>query len=602
MGWRSSNEMKGVLHRIRDTWPNLQAALIQLVGRFPWMLLCAVTGTVAAMDLVEREAGRLHTLTSRILMTAALGLPLFLALRIWQERRRPEVSVEWAGLPLLVGYFFWQSVELGSEPQIMSIRWALLMVGLHGCVAISGFLSGSESVGFWQFNRRMFTRFCLTSLYTGVLTMGLELALLSAGKLFELNIRFGYMHLFLVMTGIFHPVFFLAGVPRDFDALEIDEPYPKPLKAFTQIALAPLVAIFTGILYVYSFKIIAMHSWPRGWVALPVLLLSGVGILAALLLHPLRNQPEQRWARWFMHYFPRALAPLSILLLLSLRERITAYGVTESRYLGMLVGGWLLAWSFVSVIWQNAGIRWVPVSLALACFMTSAGPWSAGSISRQSQLRQLVGLLERGGLMVDGKIQPPEKETLLPSKDYERLESTLKYLVATHGREVVREIFEGLMLDTSKVEERHPSWSYTSKVMDKLRLRKVEDKNGRWIPEYKLFGGNDFPLDGFRRARFFNSSLVGKEVLVGDLWMKVENGALKARFTQKAPWENVPLDTFFAALTKQNEREIPLEKMSADWEIGGRSFHVIFTDILLQHGISEGAINLRRCSLLLLER
>jgi hypothetical protein len=64
----------------------------------------------------------------------------------------------------------------------------------------------------------------------------------------------------------------------------------------------------------------------------------------------------------------------------------------------------------------------------------------------------------------------------------------------------------------------------------------------------------------------------------------------------------VPLDTFFAALTKQNEREIPLEKMSADWEIGGRSFHVIFTDILLQHGISEGAINLRRCSLLLLER
>ncbi|NBV33937.1 MAG: DUF4153 domain-containing protein [Proteobacteria bacterium] len=348
----------------------------------------------------------------------------------------------------------------------------------------------------------------------------------------------------------------------------MDEPYPKPLKAFTQIALAPLVAIFTGILYVYSFKIIAMHSWPRGWVALPVLLLSGVGILAALLLHPLRNQPEQRWARWFMHYFPRALAPLSVLLLLSLRERITAYGVTESRYLGMLVGGWLLAWSFVSVIWQNAGIRWVPVSLALACFMTSAGPWSAGSISRQSQLRQLVGLLERGGLMVDGKIQPPEKETLLPSKDYERLESTLKYLVATHGREVVREIFEGLMLDTSKVEERHPSWSYTSKVMDKLRLRKVEDKNGRWIPEYKLVGSTDIPLDGFRRARFFNSSLVSKEALVGDLWMKVENGALKARFTQEAPWENVPLDTFFAALTKQNEREIPLEKMTTRNTLG----------------------------------
>jgi len=597
--------MKGVLHRIRETWPDLQAALIQLGGRFPWMLLCAVTGTASAMDLVERKTGTGgYTLGSRILMTAALGLPLFFALRIWQENKEkglPKVSVEWAGLPLLAGYFFWQSVELGSEPQIMSIRWALLMVGLHGCVAVSGFVSGSESVGFWQFNRRIFTRFCLTSLYTGVLTLGLELALLSAGKLFELNIRFGYMHLFLVMTGIFHPVFFLAGVPRDFEALEMDEPYPKPLKAFTQIALAPLVAIFTGILYVYSLKIIAMHSWPRGWVALPVLLLSGVGILAALLLHPLRNQPEQRWARWFMHYFPRALAPLSILLLLSLRERIAAYGVTESRYLGMLVGGWLLAWSFVSVIWQNAGIRWVPVSLALACFMTSAGPWSAGSISRQSQLRQLVGLLERGGLMVDGKIRPPEKETLLPSEDYERLESTLKYLVATHGRGVVREIFDDLLLDTSKVEGRHPSLGYTAQVMGKLRLRKMV-KYGSYIPEYKLVGGTDFPLVEFRRARFFNSLLVSKEAHVGDLWMKVENGALKARSKKEDPWENVPLDALFASLKEQNEHEMPLEKMSADWEIGGRSFHVIFTDIFLQHGMADGALDLRRCSLLLLER
>jgi hypothetical protein len=130
----------------------------------------------------------------------------------------------------------------------------------------------------------------------------------------------------------------------------------------------------------------------------------------------------------------------------------------------------------------------------------------------------------------------------------------------------------------------------------------MEDKNGRYIPEYKLIGGNDFPLDGFRRARFFNSSLVNKEALVGDLWMKVGEGALKARFKKEDPWENVPMDTLFASLTKQNESEIPLEKMSAGWEIGGRSFHVIFTDIFLQHGIADGALNLRRCSLLLLER
>ncbi|MGH7936186.1 MAG: DUF4153 domain-containing protein, partial [Chthoniobacterales bacterium] len=89
---------------------------------------------------------------------------------------------------------------------------------------------------------------------------GFELALLSADKLFELHLDKVYADLFFLMAGCFHPAFFVAGVPRDFAALETGTDYPRGLKAFTQFARAPLVAVYTAIPYAYALKILLQRS------------------------------------------------------------------------------------------------------------------------------------------------------------------------------------------------------------------------------------------------------------------------------------------------------------------------------------------------------
>ncbi|MGH7936185.1 MAG: hypothetical protein ACREF8_04170 [Chthoniobacterales bacterium] len=89
-------------------------------------------------------------------------------------------------------------------------------------------------------------------------------------------------------------------------------------------------------------------------------MLAGVGIFAALLLHPLRFREQETWTRWYTRNFPRALAPLIVLLLLSLRVRIADYGFTEERDLGVVAGFWIMSWSLVlslGAVRRFAGFR-----------------------------------------------------------------------------------------------------------------------------------------------------------------------------------------------------------------------------------------------------
>lgn len=325
------------------TW---RAGVMAAFGRFPYAILCGVIGAGCAIVGIHRSGN--HAVTGqceRLAMTVALGLPLFFSLRILRERepRWTRWPLELIGIPLLAWWFFAHSAYPSNEPGIVFMRWGLLLAALHFFAAISPYLRGAEDPGFWQFNRRLFQRFCLATLYTAVLTAGFELALLSADKLFELHLDRAYGDLWFFMIGCFHPTFFLAGVPRDFAQLAADTEHPRGLKAFTQFALAPLVLVYGLILYAYAFKIILLRTWPHGWVALPVLILSGVGIFAALLLHPLRRDASEKWAVWFGRVFPPALGPLAALLLLSVRVRISDYGVTEERYAGVVASLWIVA-------------------------------------------------------------------------------------------------------------------------------------------------------------------------------------------------------------------------------------------------------------------
>jgi Domain of unknown function (DUF4153) len=582
------------------SFANWRSGILKALIRFPWMILCGVTGAgcaIVSLHFSKNEA--LVGKCVRLVMTVALGMPLFFSLRMLRECRehvRPW-PIEIVGLPLLMWWFFAQPQRPFDGPGIIWIRWLLLLVALHFFVAISAYFWRPENSGFWQFNRKLFLRFCLATLHTGVLVTGLELALLSADKLFQLKIEKAYSDLFFLMVGIFHPTFFLADAPSDFSTLDSDTEYPKGLKVFTQFALAPLVAVYTGILYAYAIKIILFRSWPHGWVALPVLLLSGIGIFAFLLLSPLRRRQEERWAVWFTKNFPRALAPLSILLLLSVQLRVREYGVTEQRYLGIVAAVWILVWAFVFILRRNCGIRWVPLSLALICLFAAFGPWSAGAVSKASQLGRVRRVLQEHGLWADNRAKPADRTIVLPDKESADLQSTLSYLIETHGGNTIKSIFETAVpkRDWTKLNR----WSSASEIIDALKIHNLKtgfhavyrkrdtaiDIEGfRSLCHIENYGRRDWQSDVFR----CNGVAIG-----------LEDGVLKIVIgDEKAP-QPVPLDKLFNGIL-DSDSEVPDEKLTVDYQRGERAFRLIFNSLSFSRNPEGPRIN--SCSLYLLER
>lgn len=462
-----------------------------------------------------------------------------------------------------------------------------------------------ESCGFWKFNRRIFLRFCLATLYSGVLTAGLELALLSADKLFELKLEKSYAHLFFIMAGCFHPVFFLAGVPRDFTALETDCEHPRELKAFTQFALAPLVAVYTVILYVYAVKIALAREWPHGWVALPVLVLSGVGIFAALLLHPLRTRADEKWAGWFCRWFPRAFAPLSLLLLLSVRERIAAYGITEERYLGIVAGGWILVWAFLFIFKKNAGIRWIPASLAVICLVAAFGPLSAGAISKNNQLRRLQSALAAHGLLIAGKITVSERRLELPAKDYDNIHSIISYLIEKHGGETLRGLFGGVLkiTDWKQLNE----GGGTGDILEKLHLKAgpLAQTSGSNYHDIRLDRSTPIAVGGFQRVWMLQNpnSINGKHAKhpLDGPFISLIGGELKFADSRDAPPQSVPLGSFLESLPDTETNPARAEEMIADGSHNGHNYRIVFTR--LNYSIqADGKKRINSCDLIVLEK
>ena len=584
--------------RFAVSFARWRTAVLAAVERFPFVLLCGAIGSGCAITAIHSSNDQaLIGNCSRLAMTIALGLPLFFSLRLQRERepRLTRMPIEWLGVLLLAGWFFTQPARPFDAPGIVVVCWLLLLAGLHFFTAVSAYLRGGESLGFWQFNRHLFLRFCLATLYSAVLTVGFELALLSADKLFELHLDKAYGDLFFLMAGCFHPAFFLSGVTDDFAALQSATDYPRGLKAFTQFALAPLVAVYTAILFAYAGKILVTRSWPHGWVALPVLILAGVGIFATLLLHPLRENSEEKWAHWYGRSFPRALAPLAILLLLSLRVRIADYGVTEERYLGVVAGLWILSWALVFIVRSRAGIRWVPSSLAVICFLIAFGPWSAGAVSKMSQLHRVTALLRAHGLWSEGHARPAAQPVDLSTREREQLRSSLAYLFRMHGGKVIRPIFAP-MLDTTKLT----SWQGPGAILEALHIRAEKDSNSVSLHRTRK---DPLPLAGYRQLWQLDLA-DGRESAwrpheLGNVSIGLDKGVLKFRASGDSSPQPLPFPPVIASFPSgQGDHSIPA--FTIDFARGDRSYRIVFDEVTFFQ--TSNGPRFGGCSFFLLEK
>ncbi len=410
------------------------------VRRFPVTLLSAVVAAVSAIMLVD--AVDEHPL-AEILMTALLGIPLFLAVGLVAARRERWHLPRYAGLVLrlaalafLVAYGFTRSGELFDHELVFHVQ---LTVGLHLLVAVLPFAGRGEVGAMWRFNVTLLLRFINAAFFSMVLFAGLSLALAALDTLFGVDVKDDvYMQLWLGIALVFNTAYFLGGVPGNLSDLGGPAAYPKVLRIFAQYILAPLVCVYLAILTAYLVKVVATAEWPSGWIGYLVSGVAAAGLLSLLLLEPESERSDRRWLRVYARAFHIFMLPAVVMLALAVLKRIGQYGVTEFRYFLLVLTVWLA----VVVVWgcvrKRSLIKAVPASLAVIALLTAIGPWSAKAVSLRSQHARLEGVLAENGRLAEGMIASGESTISLA--DRVEITSILQYLFSLYGSQALGDL------------------------------------------------------------------------------------------------------------------------------------------------------------------
>lgn len=538
--------------------------------RFYGVLLVALIKAALLIGLSEtdyKDKIRLELL-GKLAMTAALAIPLVIAIHLIAERRKWKWTTSlgaFAGSVVLLALFFFTLQEEAGFPDYL--RFAMFFVAAHLLVSFVPFIGFDEPNGFWQFNKNLFLQFLSATLYAATLYIGIVIAIETVKFLFDIDYGFKIeMDLFMLIANFFHTVFFLSGLPDRLEVMEQETSYPKGLKIFTQFVLLPLEVIYLVILYVYTGKILVNWQLPDGGVAYLVLAFSIAGIFALLLLYPLREISGERWIKLFSKRFHIALLPLTVLLFVGIFRRIHDYGITENRYIVAVLAFWLLFITIYFLLSKKDDIRWIPISLCVISVVLAVGPWSVFEVAKRNQQGRFDALLikyklqdDKGYIVNKAEMSFEDHEQLISIVQFFRDRGTIKIL-SPYFKQFPKG--EGKYVVSGLLEDRINS------------LVTVKDKEFREKMPFHLSlgGGNNYELDvkGFDRAFIIQSYVEKNADSKGWKVAAVSEGSPKLRVAKDGK-EIVVLDiekkvTTLGEQYGSNANQVPVDQLAFDFK------------------------------------
>ncbi len=469
--------------------------------RFPLVLCCSLAGAFAAVSRIESAVAWQSSTAYPIILASALGIPLLTALALaaekWKWSRGVSVGTQWLGVLMLVAYALTVPTGLVNEPPLHLIRFGLLGGGLVLLVMVAPYLRPGEVNGFWQYNKALYLRLFVTGIFSAVLFAGLSIALAALDNLFGVTVpEKRYLELWVLVAGIFSTWFFLAGVPENLDGLDQVQDYPKGLKVFAQYVLFTLVIVYLVILYAYLLKILFQWNWPKGWVSSLILGFSATAILSLLLMHPVRDRSGHAWLRAAGKWLYVALIPLIAVLFLAVMERIGDYGITESRYAGIVAGIWLSAQVLYFLFSRTKSIKFTIGSLCLGAFLVSVAPWGMLSVSERSQVGRLERVLVKDGILVDGRIR--REHGRVTREDAQEISSIVSYLSDMHGYQSIQPWFASEL--KAEVTQGPARYLSAVEVLDRMGVVYAEYRGEAGTRTFSVDAGKPVVIVGYDRV------------------------------------------------------------------------------------------------------
>lgn len=370
------------------------------------MALLAATSFAIVIDNYEMKEESINIYT-RFGIVSSLGISLMFSLNILAERIGKKIFLNLLGVIFLVIYY--QFFLPHDNKDFGTVHTVLLVVSFiltHLLVSFIAFLGKNNENSFWQYNKNLFINAVLTGIFTAVLVGGIMLAISAVDHLFDLKLENKiYPRTFTFLSILGSCFIFLLFNEDGLKFLEKDENYPEILKFFVQFILIPLLIIYAVILYLYGGKILIQWDLPRGWVSYLILAYSLVGILALLLVFPLKEISAKSWVKGFSKIFYFALLPLLVLLFVAIFTRILEYGFTENRYYVLLLAIWLAVVVLYFTFGKKSNIKFIPISLFVFGLFSLIFPYfNTFSVAKNSQKNELQEILIKNNVLENGKV------------------------------------------------------------------------------------------------------------------------------------------------------------------------------------------------------
>lgn len=433
-----------------DANKNLSLALMTdkltlLVKRFPISLLF-IAG-IATIFFVEINAD-FNDFSYKLWLLFPVGIFLSIVATLFFEDFFDALKTN--GISLLVillwAVYCFFLPENSSEISInKKIEIAALGAAAVLAIFFIPFLKKNSDREFWNFTSQTLYHLSMAYLFAIIFYGGLALALFAIDSLFSISISLKevFLNLAVICFALFAPIYFLTNISNKTAKQNKEINYVKPQKVLALYVLAPILAIYAAILYVYLFKIIATWELPNGWVSSLISILAFGGLLVISILYPICKQEKNKVATFISRWFPLLILPLLVLMTVGIFRRIGDYGLTINRGYLLLLNLWFYGIYIYLFFTQSRHIKWILISPVVIALLTSVSVWGVASTTQKTLTNEIRTILRN-------PVSPHEARTVFSEMtDAERakLKSSLEYLHKHFGKESVQPFFTDTISD-----------------------------------------------------------------------------------------------------------------------------------------------------------
>ncbi len=360
--------------------------------RFPLTLIWAIVSTTIVVVLIDKNIDYLFEENNRLLLVMILGISWLIGAQFYIEQFKKAQQLWWIKIIVVLAvigvYFLLPPNDRSSNGPTPYIRWGLFFFAGHLSLFFAPFLTTWHPKAYWNYLSNMIIAIGRSILFSGVVYLGLSLALLAIQYLFNVDIdgkRYG--QLFVVCLGIVNTWVYLSDFPKEIQH-SIHMSFNKATEVFVKFILIPLASLYILILYAYALKIVINWELPKGWVSYLITALAGLILVIQLIIHPIRITHESRIIRRFQPLFYWLFLPLLILLYVAIYKRVADYGITEARYFLILLASFITGAMLYLIFSRKQQLRFLPMALTGLALLGSFGFWGAFSVSAWSQKKQ----------------------------------------------------------------------------------------------------------------------------------------------------------------------------------------------------------------------